>query len=72
MSAEPGNPCKPFACNIQACIQRNQFNQERCEHLVDQLYQCCQAFYAEHGKDVRCASCPTPAKLEEKIRLRSQ
>ena len=72
MTDKPGNPCKPIACNIQACIQRHQFNQERCEHIVNKLYECCRSFYAKHGDGARCASCPAPDKLAENMRLRGQ
>lgn len=61
------NPCKPHACHIQACIQRHQYNQERCEHLVKQLYHCCASYYKKYGLDSECASCPKPDALNKKL-----
>lgn len=61
------NPCKPLACDLQSCIQRHQFQQYRCDHIVAQLYRCCAGFYKRHGNDARCASCPEPKKLQEKM-----
>lgn len=66
--AEEENPCKPLACAIQTCIQRNQFQQEKCEHLIRNLYHCCDTYYERHGRDKEYASCPKPSKVDEKLR----
>ena len=63
----PENPCKPLACDIQACIQRNQYQQERCDHLGRKLYECCAAYYERHGRDKACVSCPRPDKVDQKM-----
>ncbi|KAH8156435.1 hypothetical protein CIB48_g11815 [Xylaria polymorpha] len=36
------HPATPRACAIQG---KNGFNQAKCEHLIDALYECCDAFY---------------------------
>ncbi|WFD03207.1 hypothetical protein MOBT1_001896 [Malassezia obtusa] len=41
-------PCKRLACAIQTCIQRNQFQQERCNSVVRDLHRCCADFYERH------------------------
>lgn len=62
------NPCKPIACDIQACIQRNQFQQDRCDYLVKRLYQCCASYYKKYGRESECVSCPKPDALDRKLR----
>lgn len=69
MAVDPANPCQPYACDIQACIQRHQFQQERCEHLVKKLYACCAAFYEKHGRDTSCVSCPKPEAVDRKRQM---
>lgn len=65
--SESDNPCQAQACDIQACIQRHQFQQDKCEHLVQKLYKCCANFYQERGRDARCVSCPRPDILDKKL-----
>lgn len=57
-----------FTCDIQACLAKNDYRQERCEHLVDRLYDCCRRHYAKH--DDQIASCPDPHVLRDKMAAR--
>lgn len=61
-------PCQRLACAIQTCIQRNQFQQERCNHIVRDLHRCCKQFYERHGNDARTPNCPVPDVVEAKLR----
>lgn len=63
---EDDNPCKPIACELQTCIQRHQFQQEKCSQVIERLYTCCEAFYERNGDDARSASCPDPRALRAK------
>ena len=38
--AEPPRPCQKLACNIQACLQKNDYQADRCRDAVE-LYQQC-------------------------------
>ncbi|KAF2829237.1 DUF1903-domain-containing protein [Ophiobolus disseminans] len=44
-------PCHPRACAIQNCLQKNGFDEARCQKQVDALYECCNAFYKAQGED---------------------
>lgn len=63
---DEGNPCKPHACAIQTCIQRNQFQQEKCESLIRDLYRCCADYYKDHGPTELSVSCPKPEAVRAK------
>ena len=63
--------CHPQACAIQACIQKNTFNQAKCEHLIDALYKCCSSFYASNPKyENQPDACPTPKETEGNMKSR--
>lgn len=44
-SNETKDPCKKYACELQYCLQANNYNQVRCESIVNKLKQCCQSTY---------------------------
>lgn len=46
------------------CIQKNNYNEAKCQQQIDALYECCNAFYKKNGKDASCVSCPKPDLLE--------
>lgn len=35
-------PCKKQACDIQACLSKNNFNPQRCVDVILKLQKCCQ------------------------------
>ncbi|KAL8160515.1 hypothetical protein V2J09_002052 [Rumex salicifolius] len=35
-------PCKKNACDIQACLSKNNFNSQRCVHFIEKLQACCE------------------------------
>lgn len=35
------DPCKKWACAIQDCLQLNNFQEEKCQAVIDALYECC-------------------------------
>ncbi|KAF5845252.1 hypothetical protein GGP41_001289 [Bipolaris sorokiniana] len=57
-------PCHPRACAIQNCIQRNNYNEEKCRKEVDALYECCNAFYEKQGVNASTVSCPKYSLLK--------
>ncbi|KAI1339562.1 DUF1903-domain-containing protein [Xylariaceae sp. FL0016] len=65
-------PCHPRACAIQDCLGKNGFNQAKCEHLIDALYECCDAFYQKRGDQATTASCPKPNLLKLKLKQRQE
>ncbi|KAI0905545.1 DUF1903-domain-containing protein [Ustulina deusta] len=64
--------CHPRACAIQDCLGKHSFNQAKCEHLIDALYECCDAFYKKYGDTATTASCPKPSLLRLKLKQREE
>ncbi|KAI5810122.1 hypothetical protein DFH27DRAFT_538226 [Peziza echinospora] len=64
-------PCFPRACAIQSCLQKNQYDEQKCTKLVDALYECCAALYAINGDDTKSVCCPKPSLLRIKMEQRS-
>ncbi|KAI7962827.1 hypothetical protein MJO28_000921 [Puccinia striiformis f. sp. tritici] len=38
-------PCQSESCRLQGCLNRNTYSQEKCSHLLINLYQCCSELY---------------------------
>ncbi|KAJ1326805.1 Mature-T-Cell Proliferation I type [Microdochium nivale] len=65
-------PCHPRACAIQDCLTKNSYNEARCQHLIDALYNCCEAFYKKNGDEASTVSCPKPSLLRLKLSQREK
>ncbi|CAN6543274.1 unnamed protein product [Malus baccata var. baccata] len=39
---ESKEPCKKEACNIQACLSKNNFLPQKCWKVIEQLQACCE------------------------------
>ncbi|OCK75928.1 DUF1903-domain-containing protein [Lepidopterella palustris CBS 459.81] len=65
-------PCHPRACAIQDCLQKANYNEEKCRKEIDALYDCCNAFYKENGDEASTVSCPKALLLRLKMKQRSQ
>ncbi|KAF2722783.1 DUF1903-domain-containing protein [Polychaeton citri CBS 116435] len=65
-------PCHPRACAIQTCIQKNNFNEEKCQREIDALYECCNQFYQRNGDEASTVSCPKANLLRLKMKQRAQ
>ncbi|WBW74417.1 mitochondrial intermembrane space protein [Schizosaccharomyces osmophilus] len=52
--------CQKEACNLQNCIQRNQYNQSKCEEYINSLLKCCNLWYSQNGSESKESpnSCP--------------
>ncbi|KAI1776709.1 DUF1903-domain-containing protein [Hypoxylon cercidicola] len=65
-------PCHPRACAIQDCLGKNSYNEAKCSHLIDALYECCDAFYRKNGDNATTASCPKASLLRLKMKQRQE
>lgn len=54
------------------CLNKNSYNEEKCQAQVDALYECCRAFYESNGDRSRTASCPKPDLLRVKLEQRGE
>ncbi|KAK6945455.1 Mature-T-Cell Proliferation I type [Dillenia turbinata] len=46
-------PCKKEACDIQACLTKNNFNSQRCRKVIELLQSCCES---REYKSTHCGS----------------
>ncbi|KAH7274613.1 Cx9C motif-containing protein 4, mitochondrial [Fusarium solani] len=60
--------CHPRACAIQNCLTRNGYNEEKCQTVIRQLYECCEVFYERYGEEASTVSCPKPYLLKLKMK----
>ncbi|ENN79880.1 hypothetical protein D910_04936 [Dendroctonus ponderosae] len=35
------DPCKVFACRIQACLNENNYQESACQHAIESMRECC-------------------------------
>lgn len=45
--SKPVDPCQKEACQIQACLQANNYKEARCEHVLQAMRKCCEKYQAE-------------------------
>lgn len=38
------NACKRFTCAIQACLKKNDFQEDQCASEIEALRRCCETF----------------------------
>lgn len=50
------DPCKQEACDIQACLKRNHYQEAKCVEEIGKLKDCCRALF-ESGKSVQSDCC---------------
>ena len=64
------DPCKQEACDIQSCLKRNNFQEEKCLDTIDKLKDCCRVWYEQSFKTVQSDCCSGFVKefVEEKLR----
>ncbi|KAJ4173423.1 Cx9C motif-containing protein 4, mitochondrial [Fusarium falciforme] len=60
--------CHPRACAIQNCLTRNGYNEDKCQNVIRQLYECCEIFYERYGEEASTVSCPKPYLLKLKMK----
>lgn len=55
------DPCKPFACKLQKCLQDNVYQPSRCESVIEEIRQCCIKHAAE---SISCSGIDTSKRYE--------
>nr|CAD1842062.1 unnamed protein product [Ananas comosus var. bracteatus] len=66
MAQKSKEPCKKEACDIQACLTKNNFDPQRCLKVIELLQSCCEK--CEY-KSTHCASLSGLLKTSSKISL---
>ncbi|KAI3647314.1 hypothetical protein MP228_007535 [Amoeboaphelidium protococcarum] len=49
-------PCQKFACEIQDCLVRNDYDKDKCLKEVVALRQCCFRLFDRGGESVSCSN----------------
>ncbi|TLD13881.1 uncharacterized protein PgNI_03141 [Pyricularia grisea] len=76
MSLELNSHCKKISTPIHLvileryCLTKNGYKEEKCQGVIDALYDCCRAFYEKKGDDASTVTCPKPDLLRLKIKQR--
>ncbi|CAO3637877.1 unnamed protein product [Mucor fragilis] len=47
-------PCQKFACAIQDCLGKNDYQESKCAKELEALHKCCRELVASGGKSVCC------------------
>jgi hypothetical protein len=64
----------PPACDIQSCLQRNNYNDAKCHSYVEALYRCCDKMYRDAEKagksadEAKSTACPVRSVVERKMK----
>jgi len=35
------DPCQKHACHLQDCLQKNNYQESKCEHVINDILKCC-------------------------------
>ncbi|KAI8994982.1 hypothetical protein BDB01DRAFT_846963 [Pilobolus umbonatus] len=54
MSKQEIPPCQKFACAIQDCLQRNNYQEDKCRVYINKLSECCKDLKLKGGKSACC------------------
>ncbi len=46
-------PCQKWACELQRCLEKKQWQQDRCAQVLLSLQSCCAATYGGAGETSR-------------------
>ena len=39
--AKPKDPCQRQACAIQDCLKKNNYQEEKCQNIIQLMIECC-------------------------------
>ncbi|KAG0304545.1 Cx9C motif-containing protein 4, mitochondrial [Dissophora globulifera] len=66
-SSDTTQPCHKQACAIQSCLTKNNYQESRCQDVITQLEQCCQALIEAGGSSPSCPVKKYTKKLSSSI-----
>ena len=47
------DPCLKYACKIQVCLEKNKYQESKCQFEINNILKCCQRY--EHLNLVCCS-----------------
>ncbi|KAH9490270.1 Cx9C motif-containing protein 4, mitochondrial [Bulinus truncatus] len=57
------DPCQKFACDLQNCLRANDYQEWKCQHIIEALYDCCSR--CGKGNSAVCSGIVNPANTPE-------
>ncbi|XP_039427870.1 cx9C motif-containing protein 4 isoform X3 [Corvus cornix cornix] len=64
------DPCQKQACEIQKCLQVNNYMESKCEAVLQEMRKCC-ARYTK-GRSICCSGFEREEREREKVKLASE
>ncbi|XP_014732666.1 PREDICTED: cx9C motif-containing protein 4 isoform X1 [Sturnus vulgaris] len=64
------DPCQKQACEIQKCLQENNYLESKCEAVLQEMRKCC-ARYTK-GRSVCCSGFEREEREREKVKLTAE
>ncbi|KAM4768085.1 uncharacterized protein ACIQIH_012769 isoform 2-T6 [Cyanocitta cristata] len=64
------DPCQKQACEIQKCLQANNYMESKCEAVLQEMRKCC-ARYTK-GRSICCSGFEREEREREKVKLASE
>ncbi|XP_064525757.1 cx9C motif-containing protein 4 isoform X2 [Pseudopipra pipra] len=64
------DPCQKQACEIQKCLQANNYLESRCETVLQEMRKCC-ARYSQ-GRSVCCSGFEREERERQKLKVTSE
>ena len=48
--SKKSDPCQKFACELQVCLQKNHYQESKCQEAIKRLVKCCNIWKEESYK----------------------
>ncbi|XP_056347525.1 cx9C motif-containing protein 4 isoform X2 [Oenanthe melanoleuca] len=64
------DPCQKQACEIQKCLQENNYLESKCEAVLQEMRKCCARY--PKGRSVCCSGFEREEREREKVKLAAE
>ncbi|XP_060612301.1 cx9C motif-containing protein 4 [Anolis sagrei] len=61
------DPCQKYACEIQKCLQANNYVESKCEAAIQEMRKCCVRY--PKGRSISCSGFESEEKEKQKSGL---
>ncbi|XP_042336341.1 cx9C motif-containing protein 4 isoform X2 [Sceloporus undulatus] len=58
------DPCQKYACEIQKCLQANNYMESKCEAAIQEMRRCCARY--PKGRSISCSGFELKVKENQK------
>ncbi|XP_065499104.1 cx9C motif-containing protein 4 [Caloenas nicobarica] len=64
------DPCQKQACEIQKCLQANNYMESKCETVLQEMRKCCARY--PKGRSICCSGFEKEEREREKLKATSE